>query len=235
MYAPAFNALRGSTSELFVLIGTSHYWSDRPLILTEKHFSTPLGLVETDRPLVDRLRMEPGTDLPHKPEHSLELHIVILQHVLQGRPFQILPILVGGIDAEDAAAREHLAQAGRRVREAVDASGKSATWLISGDLAHVGLKFGDETPADAMLLDVNAHDRELVALLEGADIEGYHQVIARDQEAFRVCGHAPTIVALEALRPAWGKLLAYDVWDDRDTQSAVSFATMAFGGNQQTP
>ena len=96
VYAPAFNAVRASESDLFVMIGTSHYWSDDRIILTEKHFETPIGSVETDRALVQGLRerLNNGgapstiaeTDLAHKPEHSLELHAVFLRHVTRRPP-----------------------------------------------------------------------------------------------------------------------------------------------------
>jgi len=249
VYAPAFNALKNSDSDLFVMIGTSHYWSDDRLILTEKHFETPIGIVETDRPLVQALRdalSQPPlpiphspvseTDLAHKPEHSLELHAVLLKHVMGDRPFTILPILVTGFGGEnDPQGREEILAIGTAVRQVVQASGRSATWLISGDLAHVGQRFGDPMPADVLLPSVKEADQDLLNLLKAGDVGGYHQVLEDNDHAYRICGHAPTVLTLDAVGPVQGRVLAYDVWDDRDTGSAVTFATMAFGGTASTP
>jgi MEMO1 family protein len=238
VYAPAFNALRESDADLFVMIGTSHYWSDDAVILTDKHYLSPLGEIPTDRELVSAIRQELGewvapSDLAHKPEHSIELHAVLLQHIRNGRPFSILPILVTGIDGDEG--YQQASTIARAVRSVVDRSGRKAMWLISGDLAHVGRKFGDDTPAASLLPDVSRADRELVDLLEGADIAGYHRAIEATDHVYRICGHAPTVIGLLAMEARRGKLLAYDVWDERETESAVTFATLAFGGNPRTP
>jgi hypothetical protein len=42
------------------------------------------------------------------------------------------------------------------------------------------------------------------------------------------------VIGLLAMEARRGKLLAYDVWDERETESAVTFATLAFGGNPRT-
>lgn len=251
VYAPAFNALRETESDLFVMIGTSHYWADDRIVLTDKDFETPLGGVSTDRPLVQALRTaltkplsdgsEPRstvshTDLAHKPEHSIELHAVLLKHVMGERPFTILPILVTGFGGEhDPSGREEIRQIASAIQDVVDASGRNATWLISGDLAHIGQRFGDPMPAAVLLPSAREADADLLRLLELGDVGGYHAAIEANDQAFRVCGHAPTVLALDALGPVQGTILAYDVWDDQETASAVTFATMAFGGTDATP
>ncbi len=251
VYAPAFNALRDTASDLFVVIGTSHYWADDRIILTDKDFDTPLGSVRTDRALVQALRIalsDPhsplpiahsplsDTDLAHKPEHSIELHAVLLKHVKEEKPFTMLPILVTGFGGEhDPDGREEIGRIASAIREVVAASGRKAIWLISGDLAHIGQRFGDPMPAAVLLPSVREADADLLRLLEQGDVGGYHAAIEANDQAFRVCGHAPTVLALDALGPVRGTILAYDVWDDQETASAVTFATMAFGGTVATP
>ncbi len=228
VYGPAFNAMRNTDSDLFVLIGTSHYWSNDRVILTDKDFDTPLGAVATDRALVQDLRsrlsvldFEDGqtvvssTDLAHRPEHSLELHAIFLKHLFGDRPITILPVLVTGLGGEfDVYGEEAMAAAGKAIASVVEDSGRKAMWIISGDLAHVGKRFGDEIPAREMLGDVAKADKILLEHLKGADADGYHAAIEATGLEYRICGHAPTYLAFRAFQPEKGETLAHEVWDD---------------------
>jgi hypothetical protein len=89
-----------SPATLFVIIGTSHYSRHR-FTLTRKHFETPLGIAPTDRAYIDRLVAHYGPGLfddevmAHLPEHSIELEVVFLQYLFEGkRPFRIVPLVV---------------------------------------------------------------------------------------------------------------------------------------------
>ena len=64
--------------------------------------------------------------------------------------------------------------------------------------------------------------------LKGADADGYHAAIEATGLEYRICGHAPTYLAFRAFQPEKGEILAHEVWDDAETDSAVSFATVAF-------
>ena len=136
---------------------------------------------------------------------------------------------------EDPTGRDEIRAIAVAIRDVVAASGKNATWLISGDLAHVGQKFGDPMPADVLLPSVKEADQDLLNLLKAGDVGGYHQALEDNDHAFRVCGHAPTVLTLDAVGPMPGTVLAYDVWDEQETGSAVTFATMSFGGTASTP
>lgn len=217
-YSAAFEHLRQSTADLVVMIGTSHYWDGDPIIVTNKPFETPLGIV----PVIDHPFYEPLADIAHKPEHSLELHVVLLQHVWQGRPFEILPILVTQ-SIFDAGNLEKIAS---QIQEFVRSTNRNAMWLISGDLAHVGRKFGDELPA-AMYADaVREADQHLIKALEDNNLADYRAAIEHHNNQYRICGHAPTVLAHQALKIGKGRTIAYDVWNEFETQSAVSFATI---------
>ncbi len=228
VYGPGFAPLQDHDADLVIMVGTSHYWADDAFILTEKDFTTPLGIVKTDVDLVRALSESlPGvakTDIAHRPEHSLELHLVGLQHTWEGRSYTVVPILVTMAALEDGV----LEQAAEVLREAVAKSGRKAIWLISGDLAHVGKKFGDDLPAQAFIGDVKGADQRLLEHLRTASPEAYHSEIVATDHAYRVCGHAPTVLALTAVRPTSGSVVAYDIWDETETQSAVSFASVLF-------
>jgi MEMO1 family protein len=236
VYGPSFEPLRGADADLFICLGTSHYWWQHQFILTDKDYVTPLGRVRTDRDLVQQLRERwtslgsailAPTDMAHKPEHSLEYHLLGLQHLVGHRPFTVLPILVAGLRDDDQGAGQ-LAAAIDILRDVVDASGKRAFWLISGYLAHVGRKFGDDEAAIDLLDAVRAEDAELLRHLAAADAEGWRNAIERVGDRRRICGLAPVYTALRAFGPSRGTVTAYDVWDEQETHSAVTFAGVSF-------
>jgi len=241
-YQP-WRGLSSSDAELFVFIGTSHYANDHQVILTEKHFDTPMGIVPTDVEAVRALQAalvaiddsQEGvvpvlapTDRAHRGEHSLEFHAVLLRHVLGNRDVAILPILVASIDADDP----RCAAIAATIAHVVAATGKKAMVCISGDLAHVGHRFGDEEPAKELLEAVRANDTAVLALLERGQADAWRRHIERQQNRYRICGAAPVWFGLRVAERLYGELAGRvdrrHVWHDEDTNSAVSVATVTF-------
>ncbi len=102
-------------------------------------------------------------------------------------------------------------------------------YLISGDLAHIGPKFGDRQPvSEALLKHSKGQDQLLLRQAERADPDGYFQAIAAEGDQRRICGLPPTYLVLESLRPGSGKLLAYDQYVDPRGRESVSFASVSF-------
>jgi AmmeMemoRadiSam system protein B len=242
VYGHAFKELaEHSTANLFLIIGTSHYSMAR-FTLTRKHFRTPLGLVPTDERFIDRLVADYGPGLfddewqAHYPEHSIELEVVLLQHLFAGRrDIRIVPLVVGSFrdcveeGADPAAAKADIARMVQALRSAEQAAGEPVCTIISGDLAHIGPKFDDPLPVnDAQLTHSRAMDEKLIARAEAVDVNGYFQVIAAERDERRICGLPPTWTALSAMRPTSAKLLAYDQFVDPKRRESVSFASMAF-------
>ncbi|HYF01749.1 MAG TPA: AmmeMemoRadiSam system protein B [Patescibacteria group bacterium] len=237
-YAPAYHAIKNTDADLFVVIGTSHYgWQDQ-YILTEKDFETPLGIVKTDRELIHKIRealpFKPTpNDIAHKPEHSLEFQFVFLKHLLKDKNFTVLPILVTSfnnfVDEEQSPREdEKVREFARVLKEVVVASGRKSVWIASGDLAHIGKKFGDEFPAETMLEMVRAEDEELLDSLREVDAESFFNKIAAIGDERRICGLPPLYTMLEALKPSKAEVLQYKQWNEKETESAVTFASVAF-------
>ena len=218
VYGRAYAHVRASKADLVVMIGTSHYWDGNPIVVTNKPFETPLGTV----PVIEHPFYEPLADIAHKPEHSLELHVVLLQHLWGSRPFEILPVLVTQ-SIFDPGNLEKIAQ---EIQDFVASTNRNVLWLISGDLAHIGRKFGDELPAAMLTETVRSADQALVNALEDNNLANYRSQIDAHGNQFRVCGYAPTVLAHEARPVGRGRAIAYDIWDEIETQSAVSFATI---------
>jgi AmmeMemoRadiSam system protein B len=238
-FAWAFKEIVERTpASLFVIIGTSHYSAHR-FTATRKHFVTPLGVVQTDQDYVDRLGARYGESLfadelgAHLPEHSIELEVVILKHLLGDCPFRIVPIVVGSFHDAVKSGREpkHVDEIARMV-EALQAAERDTKepvcYLISGDLAHLGPKFGDPGPVHAaQLANSKRQDEAILRQAELADSAGFFRVIAQEGDARRICGLPPAYTVLQALHPHVGKVLHYGQFVDPSGSESVSFAAMA--------
>ncbi|MBU3699198.1 MAG: AmmeMemoRadiSam system protein B [Candidatus Kapabacteria bacterium] len=220
VYGEAFNAIASSDADLVVMIGTSHYWSDHPVIVGSKPFETPLGIL----PVLPHDLGNEQADLAHKPEHSLELHAVALRYLWPDRDLAILPVLV----TSDIFSEGALETWSDRIRSAVASSGRNPIWLISGDLAHVGPKFGDPLSSKDLLSEASKADAHLIEHLVAGDLGAYRRSIESLDNPYRVCGHAPTVLALTCKPPTGGRQLRYQVWDDVETESAVTFASVVW-------
>lgn len=110
-----------------VLMGPAHRVAFRGLALSSAEaFETPLGRVPVDRAALAPLLRRPDVavvDQAHAPEHSLEVHLPFLQHVLG--EFAVAPILVG--DAKPEQVDEVLAELW---------GGPETLIVISSDLSH---------------------------------------------------------------------------------------------------
>jgi len=224
---------------LFVIIGTSHYSSNR-FTLTRKDFRTPLGIVRTDQEYIDRLVKHFGDglfddELAHLPEHSIELEVVFLQYLYENkRTIRIVPLVVGSF--QDAVmTRTSPAECGdiagmiAALKKVEEETKEPICYIISGDLAHLGPKFEDPEPVrQPALLHSREKDQEILRKAEDADAAGYFRVIAGEQDARRICGLPPTFLALEAFQPRRGKVLHYDQYVHPRGYESVSFASVAF-------
>jgi AmmeMemoRadiSam system protein B len=226
-------------ASLFVIVGTSHHSRQR-FTLTRKHFQTPLGVVPTDGDYIDRLVARYGAGLfddevAHLPEHSIELEVVFLQYLYAGRrPIRIVPLLVGSFhdcieSGKEPAACTDVGRMVEALRAVEQDTVEPICYLISGDLAHLGPKFGDPYPVGEPQLAVSrAQDQTLLDRAAVADLAGYFGVIAEEGDARRICGLPPTYTVLQAVRPSVGKVLHYDQHVHPQGRESVSFAGMAF-------
>jgi AmmeMemoRadiSam system protein B len=229
-----------SDAALFVIVGTSHLSSHR-FTLTRKAFQTPLGTTPADGDFIDRVVRRYGDGLfddewqAHLPEWSIELEVVFLQYLFGGkRPVRIVPLVVGsfhdsmalGVRPSDC---DDIGRMIEALRAAAAEAGEPVCTIISGDLAHIGPKFGDLGPLTAgFLARSRGLDQALLRQAEAADAAGYFTAVAEERDARRICGLAPTYTALEALRPSRGRVLHYDQYVHPEGHESVSFASMAF-------
>jgi hypothetical protein len=239
-FARAYDAIRQVTADLFIIFGTAHQPTVVPFPLTLKDYETPFGVVETDKAFVRALARHYPTvlladEFAHRSEHSIEFQVLFLQYVLgPARKFRIVPILVGSFHEcverqMNPADMVHVADFIRALREVTSDRAEPVCYIVGGDLAHVGAKFGDqERLTPAFLEQVAREDHALLTAAARMDAEGFFRVIAEHQDRRRICGLAPTYMLLSTMPATAGAVLQYDQAVEPATQSMVSYASMAF-------
>jgi AmmeMemoRadiSam system protein B len=248
-YAWAYKRLAESEgADLFILLGTSHCVGRNPFILTFKDFDTPLGLVQTDKDFVERLRQACGDDLfadeyLHRGEHSLEFQVVFLKYAAQlraalanepERPFKIVPILVSSFHSsvlrQTLPERDHAVQMFLSALRGLAQKETRRVCFIAGvDLAHVGREFGDSEPVTEDFLKwVEREDQKLIERLVALDAPGFFNEIAKDQDKRKICGFAPLYSLIHLLDGATANQPKYSQAFTPETGSAVTFTSMIF-------
>ncbi len=126
--AMGFAQLSRAKPRRIVLFGPAHRVPFRGLALPESdHFSTPLGLVPLDEAAMETALAHPAVlrmDIAHTLEHSLEVQLPFLQHVLDSG-FRLVPLVVGDASAEDVAEVMQMLW-----------GGEETLILVSSDLSH---------------------------------------------------------------------------------------------------
>ncbi len=240
VYASAYKKLlEESQAELFLILGTGHHPMEDIMVFSEKDFQTPLGIAETDREFIravkKRMRKKSRLgDFSHRKEHSIELQVLFLQHLLQGkRKFKIVPILIGSCQSmvelgyspdQDLLVQDYLVA----IREQIKAEGKKVALIASVDLAHLGPRYGDrESYTPIREEEIKADDQKMLCCLEQCDAEGFFREIARTKDRRKICGLAPIYFTFKIIEPTRAELLKWSVWYDQNSKSAVSFCAMA--------
>jgi len=237
-YAQAYKGLAESTdADVFVIFGTAHQGGGVPYIPTRKSFETPLGVVETDEAFVDAVAARSSGDLfagelLHRKEHSIEFQVVMLQHVLRGRPFRIVPVLCGsteplvgeGLHPTDVPPILDFLDAVHAVAEERD--GRVCT-VAGADLAHMGRQFGHEfdlTPE--LMADVEMADRAMLEPVLALSADDFYDNVRADDNARNVCGVPPIYALLQTTHATRCSLLHYEQATDFDLGRSVTFASL---------
>ncbi|MEX0639373.1 MAG: AmmeMemoRadiSam system protein B [Balneolaceae bacterium] len=201
---------------------------------SRKSFILPNGTVETDSHAMDLLAEGGKTigyterDRAHRPEHSIELHLLFARHIWN-HPFNIVPVLVGTFH------ELHYMRSGDLSKQ-IDKFSKllrrldddDTFFLISGDLSHVGIKFGDSESASSMRPDVEKHDHRFLKLAAENRSEELLEHTGTSFDPYRVCGFPPLYTWLKAFPERTGSEVAYHWWDESEMRSAVSFGTISY-------
>jgi AmmeMemoRadiSam system protein B len=238
VYARAYQALRDQSPQRVVILGTGHQLTDGLFCMTEKDFVTPQGTAKNEIAVTQQLREAAGEiqttdDFAHRSEHSIEFQVIFLQHLLSEKPFTIIPVLCGSLQANLTEytrcaflkkAKPFLEKLAQIVSDP-----EHATLAVAGvDFSHIGLKFGHDRSADYLARQAEAHDKKLLNHLSRLDVESFWQESIAVEDRFNVCGFHAMACLLEVLHECQGQVLGYQLYHEAATQSAVSFAAAIF-------
>ena len=237
---PYKTLVENSEADLFIILGVAHQGAENLFVASKKDFETPLGRVETDHAFIDEWSTLAGTDLTagefvHRTEHSVEFQIPFLQHIVE-RPFKIVPVLCGSI--------EHLIRRGQRpeenpriaamingLKQMIASRQGRAMVLLSVDLAHMGLKFGDEVPItrsdDRRIREADMVMFDAVSRL---DMKRFVRLMQDDLFPRKVDACASIYIMLSMMEEGRGEFLSYGQNFQPEAKSMVSYGSMAFWG-----
>jgi len=241
IYAWAYKELKEADMPgLFVVLGTSHAGLTHPYAVTDKDFETPLGIVQADREVLDRFKAKGGApffeeDLSHRNEHSIEFQLPFLQQTVGAKKsFTIVPILCSFSPA--CFSDPQLAQTGEQVetfirtlKEAIDGSGKEVCVVVSAELAHIGMRYGDPAPpTDFSFHKCMQSDLEMLKHVEELKPDVFAEFIQKEQDSRRIFGFAAIYTLLRLIQAEKGQVLRYDRGITDQYNSTVTYASMAF-------
>ncbi len=247
-YVKAFSAIRDLTPKKVVILATSHYsgfynslYQDTPFVISQKTFALPNGEIPTNNTFFSHPGLDPGSeasnklgitfqDRAHRIEHSIELHLLFLNHIWK-HEFEIIPILVGGLDElfySTNSHREKQVEAFSELLRKEFTDDEDTFFLISGDLSHIGYKFGDQKAASQLFDEVKLNDERFLEIGATGNPDKLLGLMKEEYDPYRICGFPPLLTFLKTFPNLKGEILSYDLWDEREQESAVSFGSIIF-------
>jgi len=246
IYAWAYREVReAKTADVFVILGTARGVIETLFACTDKDFETPLGLVKADREFLRLFRAHGGEvffqdELAHRKDHAIEFQAVFLRHVLgAAKPVTIVPVLCSfsylHFSHPDLLAQgQRIGQFLEAFRKTLAAFGKEVCFVVSGDLAHIGMRYGDlKPPTDFSFHKTMQADLAMLKHAENVDAEAFLQFIQKEDDARRIGLLPPLYTMLKLVSDPSGaapkgSVLRYDRATVDQYNSTVTYAAMAF-------
>ena len=244
-YAWAYQALsERAAPDVVVALGVAHVSPDSPWVFTPKTYETPFGPMEVDdelyHKLASRVWYEPRADeWVHKHEHSLEFQAVWLKYLWRDKAPKWVPILVSSFErfspAEPPSKTPTIEKALKDLGEVLrtEAEKGRKVMILSGiDLAHVGLRFGDDLEITPDLeKKIEAEDRKTLIDALALDADGFYRSVVADGHWRKVCGLSALYTGLRLMKAVGatepGRLLSYGQAPD-PAGGLVSFASAIY-------
>lgn len=175
--AYAYRCLEGESYDKVVILAPSHFDAfDGLSVYSGEAMETPLGVVNVSLAERDHLAGIEGvtlSDVGHRQEHSLEVQLPFLQHVL-GTGWEVVPLVMGN------QSREAVDLAVEILEDYLD---PSTLLVISSDLSHYH-------PYD----DAREIDLRFCSFVKDGDLDGLWN--AHDRRRVEACGFGPVFAFL---------------------------------------
>lgn len=178
---------------IFVLGPSHHFYSRQCHLSPHLHYDTPLGATPIDTEVYAALaatgKFPTMSSAADEAEHSLELHMPFIVHAMRGRPFTLVPIVVGALTTDEEAAYGHLL--------APYLTDPANFFVVSSDFCHWGTRFSytfHRTELGAVHESVEWLDREGMSIIEGRDPAEFARYLK--QYGNTICGRHPIAVFL---------------------------------------
>jgi len=240
-YAEAFVNLKNLKPKRVIILGTAHYasyfgnfYENCPFIGSEKVYELPGSRFHPDKEVLQHLNKNEDlngftlNDRAHRMEHSIEIHLLFVRNFWQ-HDFKIVPILVGGFDElfymPDGDLGLKIQRFAADLKNWVD---DDTFILVSGDLSHVGRKFGDTDSAGKMKNWVSEMDKKFLQFAAEGSSGQILALLAESYDRTRICGFPPLYLLLNMLQKHEGSIINYHWWDEIETESAVSFGSILY-------
>jgi AmmeMemoRadiSam system protein B len=200
-------------ADTYVMLGPNHTGYGSPIALSTDTWSTPLGKVEVDKELKEKIAgsIIDQDELAHRFEHSIEVQIPFLQYRFK-HDFKIFPICMGVQDEEIAI------EVGTEIARAIMDTGRKAVIIASSDFTHY-------QPAHI----AESNDKYLIKSILNMNVhEFYNRLYEKDISA---CGFGPiaaTITAARELGASRADLLKYATSGEvtGDNSGVVGYASL---------
>jgi len=216
-------------ADSYVILGVNHNFpSAQCFIGTGKDFETPLGVARIDHDLLKPLKERVSGDLfkdelAHGGEHSVEFHVLFLQHVYPAHNLYILPILCNFNERTDPGVDEFIST----LKEVIASSKKNVVLIASVDFSHIGPQFGWERQVDrADVARVRHQDEETLRLLALNRADEFYDNIASNDNPRNIDALQACYTFLNLVEPATGLLIHYE--EAYHPQNTVTFAGLLF-------
>ncbi len=182
---------------VFILGPSHHYYTDGCEVTECKTYQTPINNLTVDQECIAGLmktgkfkRMSKSVD---EEEHSIEMHLPYIAHVMKGKEFQIVPILVGSLNT----------QSEKMYGQIFAPYLKDPTnfFVVSSDFCHWGSRFRYtkyDKSLGAIWQSIEQLDKAGMELIEKVDAAGFAAYLADQKNT--ICGRHPIGVFLNALR-----------------------------------
>lgn len=230
--AHGYSIVKNYDYKRVIILAPSHYGKRfrGVSIVRFTHYETPLGLVEVDRKICDKLlnskHITFEDDQPlfgtvpnaHILEHSIETQLPFLQMIL--KDFKIVPLLIGYLKDDDY---DKIAKA---IRPYID---ENTLIVTSSDFLHYGDKFSYVPFRKNIEENIKKYDQAAFRAITAVDLDSLSDF--KQQTNANICGFISIVLLLKTLpKDSTGYLVNYDTSGRQtgDFTYSVSYASIIF-------